>query len=55
VKWEKAVQEHQEMIHALKIRDSQRMRQVMIQHVMNKRDVVIQLLETENHSEMSAV
>ncbi len=47
VKWEKAVEEHQEMIDALKARDSERMRKVMIQHVMNKRDVVIELLKTE--------
>ena len=55
VKWEKAVEEHQEMIHALKAHDSQRMRKVMIQHVMNKRDVVIQLLESEYPSQMSTV
>jgi len=48
VKWEKAVQEHQEMIDALKAHDSERMRKVMIQHVLNKRDVVIQLIESEN-------
>ena len=47
VKWEKAVQEHQEMIDALKARDSVRMRKVMIQHVVNKRDVVIALLKSE--------
>ncbi len=47
VKWEKAVEEHQEMIDALKTHDSERMRKVMIQHVMNKRDVVIELLKSE--------
>jgi DNA-binding GntR family transcriptional regulator len=47
VKWEKAVEEHQEMLDALKTRDSKRMRRIMIQHVQNKRDVVIQLLEAE--------
>ena len=50
VKWEKAVEEHQEMIDALKARDSERMRKVMIQHVMNKRDVVIELLNSEAHA-----
>ena len=55
VKWERAVQEHQEMILALKMHDSERMRKVMIQHVMHKRDVVIQLLESENLSQMSTV
>jgi DNA-binding GntR family transcriptional regulator len=48
LKWEKAVKEHQEMIDALKARDSARMRQVMMSHVMNKRDVVVQLIDTEN-------
>ena len=48
IKWEKAVQEHQEMIDALKAHDSARMRKVMIAHVHNKRDVVMQLLESES-------
>jgi DNA-binding GntR family transcriptional regulator len=48
VKWEKAVEEHQEMLDALKARDSARMRKVMITHVTNKRDVVVQLLKSES-------
>jgi len=61
VKWEKAVEEHQEMIDALKAHDSERMRKIMIQHVVNKRDVVIELLQSENgntaqiHNEVSKV
>lgn len=47
VKWEKAVEEHQEMLDALKAHDSERMRNMMIQHVHNKRDVVVQLLQAE--------
>ena len=47
VKWEKAVEEHQEMLDALKARDSARMRRIMIKHVQNKRDVVVQLLQAE--------
>jgi DNA-binding GntR family transcriptional regulator len=47
VKWERAVEEHQEMLDALKARDSKRMRKIMMQHVMNKRDVVVQLLQSE--------
>jgi DNA-binding GntR family transcriptional regulator len=47
VKWEKAVEEHQEMLDALKVRDSVRMRRIMIKHVQNKRDVVVQLLKAE--------
>lgn len=55
VKWEKAVEEHQEMLKALKVHDSERMRKIMIQHVMNKRDVVIALIESENMLQMSVV
>jgi DNA-binding GntR family transcriptional regulator len=47
VKWERAVEEHQEMLDALKAHDSKRMRKIMMQHVMNKRDVVVQLLQSE--------
>ena len=47
VKWEKAVEEHQEMLDALKARDSTRMRKVMIAHVTNKRNVIVQLLKSE--------
>jgi DNA-binding GntR family transcriptional regulator len=54
VKWEKAVGEHQEMLDALKARDSIRMRKVMMQHVMNKRDVVIQLVDTESQEKAAA-
>ena len=53
VKWEKAVEEHQEMLDALKARDSARMRKVMITHVTNKRDVVVQLLKTESGMRLS--
>jgi DNA-binding GntR family transcriptional regulator len=54
VKWEKAVEEHQEMLNALKAHDSARMRKVMVQHVMNKRDVVIQLIDSENTEKLPA-
>ena len=53
MKWEKAVEEHQEMLDALKARDSNRMRKIMISHVQNKRDVVVQLLKSETLSETS--
>jgi DNA-binding GntR family transcriptional regulator len=52
VKWEKAVEEHQEMLDALKTRDSARMRKVMISHVTNKRDVVVQLLKSEEMAQV---
>jgi DNA-binding GntR family transcriptional regulator len=54
VKWEKAVGEHQEMLDALKTRDSVRMRKVMMQHVLNKRDVIIQLLDSESKEKVVA-
>ena len=54
VKWEKAVEEHQEMLEALKARDSKRMRKIMMQHVMNKRDVVIQLVDSESKEKVVA-
>ena len=54
VKWEKAVGEHQEMLNALKARDSARMRKVMMQHVMNKRDVVVQLIDSESQEKTAA-
>ena len=53
MKWEKAVEEHQAMLDALKARDSNRMRKIMISHVQNKRDVVVQLLKSETLSETS--
>ena len=55
VKWEKAVEEHQEMLDALKARDSARMRKVMIAHVTKKRDVVVQLLKSESGLQVSQV
>lgn len=48
LKWEKAVEEHQEMLDALKARNPARMRKIMITHVQNKRDVVVQMLSSES-------
>ncbi len=46
-KWKAAVLEHDEMIAALQARDGARMRKVLTQHLLNKRDVVMaQLAET---------
>lgn len=42
------------MLDALKARDSVRMRKVMMQHVMNKRDVVIQLVDSESKQKVAA-
>ena len=44
-KWDQAVAEHGEMVEALRARDGQRMREVMLRHVGNKRDVVLAELE----------
>lgn len=55
VKWERAVEEHQEMLNALKAKDSARMRKIMITHVTNKRDVVVQLLKTEADTQVSTL
>jgi DNA-binding GntR family transcriptional regulator len=42
------------MLDALKTRDSARMRKVMMQHVINKRDVIIQLLDSESREKVAA-
>ena len=46
-KWEKAVQEHEEMIKALDARDGVRLASVLRQHLLEKRDAVLQLLAEE--------
>lgn len=43
-KWKAAVQEHEHMIAALSARDGAAMRAVLVQHLNNKRDVVIEQL-----------
>lgn len=43
-KWQHAVQEHAQMIEALQARDGAALRQVLIAHVMRKRDTVLELL-----------
>jgi DNA-binding GntR family transcriptional regulator len=40
-KWKSAVKEHEQMITALQARDPVAMRQVLVSHLNNKRDVVI--------------
>lgn len=40
-KWTAAVREHEQMIRALQTRDPAAMRQVLLDHLYNKRDVVI--------------
>ena len=43
-KWKRAVQEHERMVEALSARDPQAMRAVLMAHLSNKRDVVVELL-----------
>jgi DNA-binding GntR family transcriptional regulator len=43
-KWKRAVKEHERMIEALATRDSAGMRDVLLSHLRNKRDVVLELL-----------
>ena len=46
-KWDEAVLEHGEMIAALKAADSQRMRKVLMQHLANKKNAILNFLETQ--------
>ena len=45
-KWSAAVKEHERMINALTARDAVAMRAVLMSHLFNKRDVVIEQLRT---------
>jgi DNA-binding GntR family transcriptional regulator len=46
-KWKRAVKEHEKMIEALSARDPDAMRQVLLTHLNNKRDVVVEQLRRE--------
>lgn len=43
-KWKRAVKEHEQMILALAARDGSAMREVLLTHLRNKRDTVLELL-----------
>lgn len=43
-KWQRAVQEHSEMIDALRNRDAAAMREVLVRHLRHKHDVVLSLM-----------
>lgn len=47
-KWQRAVKEHEKMIEALSARDPDAMREVLLTHLNNKRDVVLEQLRREN-------
>jgi DNA-binding GntR family transcriptional regulator len=46
-KWDAAVKEHAGMLEALEKRDGQRLRNILQQHLRNKRDAVIAVLQAE--------
>jgi len=45
-KWRRAVREHQRMVELLTARDSTGMRALMVQHLENKRDAVLELMRS---------
>ena len=46
-KWKRAVKEHEQMIEALAARDAAAMREVLLSHLHNKRDVVLEQLRRD--------
>jgi DNA-binding GntR family transcriptional regulator len=46
-KWKRAVNEHEKMIQALRAHDPEAMRHVLLTHLHNKRDVVLEQLRRE--------
>jgi DNA-binding GntR family transcriptional regulator len=50
-KWKRAVKEHEKMIEALAARDTAEIRQVLLTHLQNKRDVVIEQLRRGQSAE----
>lgn len=47
-KWKRAVKEHERMVEALAARDGAAMRDVLLTHLHNKRDVVLEQLRKEH-------
>ncbi len=43
-KWKRAIKEHDVMLEAMTARDSAGMRQILVQHLDNKRDSVLALM-----------
>lgn len=52
VKWSRAAKEHEKMIEALAARDSAAMREVLLLHLFEKRDVVLQQFRPETAAEV---
>jgi DNA-binding GntR family transcriptional regulator len=53
-KWKRAVKEHERMVDALAARDAAAMRDVLVQHLQHKRDVVIEQLRAASRASMKA-
>ncbi len=49
-KWKAAVKEHEQMISALEARDAAAMRKVLLDHLVHKRDVVIEQLRAAKNT-----
>jgi DNA-binding GntR family transcriptional regulator len=47
-KWKRAAKEHEKMVEALAARDAGAMREVLLTHLRNKRDVVLEQLRRES-------
>ena len=47
-KWKRAVKEHEQMIEALDARDAPRLRDILVAHVLHKRDSVLALMRSGN-------
>lgn len=45
-KWQRAVQEHEQMLEALAARDAAGLRQLLIRHLEHKRDAVLELMRS---------
>lgn len=43
-KWDRAVTEHEQMVRALEARDGTALARVLVQHLLNKRDAVLELM-----------
>jgi DNA-binding GntR family transcriptional regulator len=49
-KWQRAVEEHEAMVHKLAERDAEGLRQLMVQHLRHKRDAVLEQLRPGQES-----
>lgn len=52
-KWQRAVQEHEQMLEALAARDAAGLRQLLIRHLEHKRDAVLELMRSGSAATMA--